>query len=434
MSDRKFALMVVAIAAVAVSARLAVIAPRIGREAEDPDHYLTLAKSIGEGRGFTFSTRPTAYRPPLYPLLLAPLVHSTEPLRVVRQVWGPLGIYPFTPAIACLHLMLGGITVLLTMLAARRWGLGPIAVAGAGLIVAIDPLLVIQSRSVMTETLASALLAWAIAAAARSGLRGAIETGLAFGLAALCRPSLLACAGLTVTLVIMTAPGGWRARLRHAAVIAATVAATVAPWAVRNRLALGEFVWTTTHGGYTLALANNPDYYRTVLDGPPGAVWDEAGQRTWAEGIAARTAGLSEPEADRALASEGWRMLWNSPRTFLRASLARIGRIWALAPSPAAYGRASRWASTAWSSPLFAVAIFGLSRRDTWRWPRAIVPASIIGLSLVHFIYWTDMRMRTPLSTSVALAAISGVLGWKKFREKNPESPPSRVVENGGIG
>ena len=43
----------------------------------------------------------------------------------------------------------------------------------------------------------------------------------------------------------------------------------------RHAIALifGVPVWTTTHGGYTLALANNEVYYRDVLNGSPGAVW-----------------------------------------------------------------------------------------------------------------------------------------------------------------
>ena len=39
---------------------------------DDPDNYLPLARSLVAGDGFTWKGRPTAYRPPLYPLLLAP--------------------------------------------------------------------------------------------------------------------------------------------------------------------------------------------------------------------------------------------------------------------------------------------------------------------------------------------------------------------------
>ena len=36
-----------------------------------------------------------------------------------------------------------------------------------------------------------------------------------------------------------------------------------------------------TNGGYTLALANNPVYYRDVLNGPSGRVWSGQDQWEW---------------------------------------------------------------------------------------------------------------------------------------------------------
>ena len=44
--------------------------------------------------------------------------------------------------------------------------------------------------------------------------------------------------------------------------LALTIVIVLSPWMIRNLVVLGEPVWTTTHGGYTLALANNPVYYR----------------------------------------------------------------------------------------------------------------------------------------------------------------------------
>ena len=44
--------------------------------------------------------------------------------------------------------------------------------------------------------------------------------------------------------------------------LALTIVLVLSPWMIRNLLVFGEPVWTTTHGGYTLALANNPVYYR----------------------------------------------------------------------------------------------------------------------------------------------------------------------------
>ena len=135
----------------------------------------------------------------------------------------------------------------------------------------------------MTETLSAFLLAATLAALTVPGRRGAALGGLGFGLAALCRPSVLPALALVAGAAVVTGPGGWRRRAATAAVMVAAAVATLAPWAWRNARALGEPVWTTTHGGYTLALANNPVYYAEVLDGPPGAVWSGPNQRRWWE-------------------------------------------------------------------------------------------------------------------------------------------------------
>ena len=64
---------------------------------DDPDNYLPLAGSLARGEGLAWNGRPTAYRPPLYPMLLAPLVK----LGGERPILG----------IALLHLALGAATV-----------------------------------------------------------------------------------------------------------------------------------------------------------------------------------------------------------------------------------------------------------------------------------------------------------------------------------
>ena len=122
----------------------------------------------------------------------------------------------------------------------------------------------------MTETPAAFLVAATLAGLARGGLRGALLGGLGFGLAALCRPSLLAGAGLTVLASLAAAPGDLRQRLLRSSCLAMTVGLVLLPWMIRNFVVFGEPIATTTHGGYTLALANNPVYYRDVLNGAPG--------------------------------------------------------------------------------------------------------------------------------------------------------------------
>lgn len=417
MRPHRHGIILIVVVCAAVLARLAVVGPKLGRVADDPDNYVDLARSLRVDHSYAIRGRPTAYRPPLYPLLLAPLIGPSEP--EPRSDGLPWATTRMNAGIATLHLLLGAGAALMTAVAARRFGLPDGRVLMAGLIVALDPVLVVQAKAIMTETLAAFLIAWAIAAAARGRRSGAAETGFALGLAALCRPSTLAGSAFCVAFAACAGPGGRRERFARATLIVATIAVTLAPWAVRNRLVLGEFVWTTTHGGYTLALANNPDYYRDVLNGPPGAVWDAGLQRSWAERIAKETAGLPEPDADRLLARSGWLMLRNQPRDFFRASLSRVGRLWAIQPSSAVYGWKVRWLSAAWAIPLFTLVIFGLLRRRAWRWPESILPAFLMGITCVHFAYWSDMRMRAPIVPAIALAAASMSVGRGKKMENN---------------
>jgi len=132
---------------------------------------------LGEGQG---EGVPTAYRPPLYPLLLAGCVPLGEHGRV---------------AIGLLHVVLGVATVGLVWVLARWWGLGELGAALAALLIAGDPILLAQSAQVMTETLATflataglVLLAWA---SRRPTKYRAMLAGATLALGVLCRPTLL---------------------------------------------------------------------------------------------------------------------------------------------------------------------------------------------------------------------------------------------------
>ena len=394
--------------ALALAVRVAVLVPGFGR-LSDPDNYLPIARSLAEGRGFSLeSGRPTAYRPPLYPLILAPLVRLTGDSL-------PLGI-------AALHLGLGLGTVGLTYLAGRRWGYGPGRATVAALVVALDPVVLIWTRSVMTETLAAFLVAGCLSTLARPGRRGLVAGGFVFGLTALCRPSLLPGAVLYGASILAIGPGNWRRRLSDAAIFSVTVVAVLLPWAARNARIFGEPVWTTTHGGHTLALANNPVYYADVVDGPPGSVWSGAHQRQWFVSLDRSMQGMSELEADRFLRRLGLSMFAERPGTFLRATVARLGRFWGVAPSGEVYSRWLRVASAVWTLPLWAALAIGLCRRSLWKIPTIAAPLAIFALTAVHAVFWTDMRMRVPVVPAIALVAT----GMGFYAVKLPPASPAR--------
>jgi hypothetical protein len=197
---------------------------------------------------------------------------------------------------------------------------------------------------------------------------------------------------------------------------------TVLPWATRNALVLGEPIFTTTHGGYTLFLANNPVYYDEVLDGPAGAVWTGDNQWRWWDSVNRSMRGLPEPVADREMRNAALRFIASRPRDFARASLARLGRFWGLAPAGAVYPATLRIVAAVWTAPLWIALALGLMRGETWRWPRASALAILLGLTLVHAVFWTDQRMRAPALPAIALLASTAAWPALKWHSNRPET------------
>lgn len=416
-----FRLRLTGIVLVAMVARLAAIASAHGFE--DSDNYLPLARSLATGFGFSLKGHPTAYRPPLYPILLAPLV-GTLGDRIDRGIAG-------------LHILLGAGTVTLTGLTARRLGFTDNRALIAALLVACDPTLVWLARSVMTETLAAFLVAASLAAFTLNGRRGLILGGLALGFGALCRPSLLIGAGFCCAGYAVMSNRGFKGKILGSIAIGGTVLLVLIPWAARNAVVFGEPVWTTTHGGYTLALANNPVYYREVLNGPAG-VWTGRDQWLWWDSVNRETAGLAEPEADRHMKAKVIRLARERPVDFLRASIARLGRFWSVAPAFAVYPWPVRLASALFTIPVWIALIAGLRRRKTWTWPAVSAPLQIAGLSIVHTLYWTDMRMRSPIVPAIAVIAAGAVFkglaagpsSWAQEEEHDSKRPPTATLRN----
>jgi hypothetical protein len=387
---------------------------------DDPDNYLAIARALVEGSGFAIDGRPTAYRPPLYPLLLAPFAGALG----ARADWG----------VAALHLVLSAGTIVLTALAARAWWHSPPVGLFAAAVVACDPVLVAQARSVMTETLAAFLFAAVLAALITPGKWGIGLGGLFLGLSALCRPSAWPVVWVVALASVVARPGSSRERLGRGCSLLVIPLVVAAPWALRNALVFGEPVWTTTHGGYTLFLANNPVYYDEVVRGPAGAVWSGDNQWLWWDSVNRSTRGMTEPQADRALLAQAVRVIATRPGDFSLATVARLGRFWGLAPAAAVYSGPLRLLAALWTAPLWAAFLAGLVRRETWDWPRVSAPAVVIGLCLVHSVYWTDQRMRAPIVPAVAVVAAGCLARFKNFSHDSAGRGGVRATPSKKIG
>jgi len=412
----------------------------------DPDGYRALAVNLVQHGTFGANEIPTAFRPPLYPLVLAGCV-----------VWGS----GTRAAIGLVHWVLGVATVWIAERLGRLWGLRRGATLAAAL-VACDPILLAQSTQLMTETLATFLAAAALLALTRAqqtGLpRWALLAGACCGLAVLCRPTFLPWTLLVGPMLAWASrrkQSEWEkaeaaprapphpaeaeaARNRrtqptqrssrcHAAslllVFFAGLGLTLAPWALRNLVHFGRPIVTTTHGGYTLLRANNPYYYRHLREASWGAVWDSAElDRQWLA-KAPRGTPADELRADRLAYAEARENIRRQPLLFVYASLVRLSRFFGLvpyrtAPQEGALTLSARYAIGLWYLMELLLALIGVcavvvegtrkrkAENASFGWCFGILMVACF--AGIHSVYWTDLRMRAPCMVVIALAAAAG--------------------------
>ncbi len=436
---------------------------------EDRDAYLTIAGQLAQGRGYCdpITQRATAFRPPVYTIILVPITRLAHP---------EMGI-------ALLHAVLGTATVFLTLTLGRRLGFKWCAYLAA-LLVAVDPLLLQYTTFPMTETIFTFLVTLLLAVVIekentrdRSDLcdapgidRGLIRPfrptkpilfclrrefgiGVIFGLCALCRPTIWAFGLMTAfwwccrvarenkpdRINLSATPGADRrlagpvrqvsyvqfflAKIPWSMLLATTL--TVSPWLVRNFVVMGTPILTTTHGGYTLLLGNNPVFYREVVRKPWGTVWDDASpdatHQTWYQAVAKQMEQelpitASEIDRDRWTYRRAWQNIKNEPSLFIRACCLRFRRFWHVAP----LGRSAKSVPVMAQHAVrlfyvfvtigFLLGIVRLKWAESSRWlPLALLLTSF---TLVHLFFWSNMRMRAPLIPVIALLAAYGFGGW----------------------
>ena len=396
----------------------------------DPDAYRTISETLastgvygtGDGHG---AIKPTAFRPPLYPYVLSWMVRNGQLPSI---------------SVAVLHVLLGALTVTFTFMAARhvfpddRGGV--ICRAAAAALVAIDPILLRQSTLVMTETLAALLVSitiwwWVSRCALSPTLTSVAALGAWLALAYLCRPTFLVWAVFLSIVLLVSSRESWPIRLARFSVFAGPMMAAVFGWTIRNQNSIGHPVWATTHGGYTLLLANNPLFYSYLRSGKIGQPWDAQSfliaynhrydgdpntdsfwKRDWQMPIVPVPV-ESETADDRRCYEAARATIQREKGTFVWSCLVRLGRLWSPFPHQGPErSRIAVYAVGCYYVLFWAIGFAGLVRlyRRThlalW-WP---VITLVIALSIVHSIYWSNLRMRAPAVPGLAIVAAGAFL------------------------
>jgi len=296
-------------------------------------------------------------------------------------------------------------------------------------VVALNPFMVYFSGLVLSETLFTALLAWGVALLAMR--RNVLWGGAVLAVSVLVRPSAV---GLPLVLgvgAMFLHPGDAYARrpsplrMPVAATMLLLTVAALLPWAVRNRVVLGEWVWLTTNGGAAM--------YDGFHAGATGAS-DQSGLTS---PEMAPLAGRTELERDAYLSAEarGWigRTWAREPWRLVRLTVAKIGRTWSPAPLSDEHARPAYVAAgLGYAIPLFVLVVVGVWRG---RLPRAakiflLLPAAYF--TLVHAASVGSLRYRVPVEppmTVVAAAALVLLARPLWRRRVQPQEPEPQEPE-----
>jgi hypothetical protein len=241
--------------------------------------------------------------------------------------------------------------------------------------------------------------------------------GLLLGALALTRPEYLAIS-LPIAVVVLARQGweGWRDCLAQALVMLVGLAVVVAPWTVRNAVALDRFVPVSTGGGQVLFagsyMPSGGDPERVgaeVLERHPG-LRRQLPEDPRLEQILAALARQRYPEmeTDAALARMGRERLWedisDTPLEYAGFVAAKIGRIWAYGPRDTMqkpFWKAFHWLLVALG--LLGLAVLAWQRR--WE-------ALLLGVVLVAMTATGALLVASPrrvLVTIPVVAALAGV-------------------------
>lgn len=376
------------------------------------DEFDAIAWNLTQGKGFRADHgEETVVRGPVYPLFLAAIYHVAGG----RAFW----------AVQLVQALLGGLTVWLTFILARRLFEERVALLAA-LFMALHPLLLWFSSRIYIESFATALFlsacvlidrfivrrTWPMALAAAAGIALCMLTKQVFVIM------------LPVVFVLLV---GARAGIIRAAawtaLIGALSAALIAPWSMRNYQVSGQFVpvhatlgFSLLAGHYSAAmLGESPLSFLpandraiamfddvTLEEGLPPAHWPYRSQR-------------EELDVDRAALRHFVKLYGGDPIQFAIISSIRFAQFWYLAATPLA--SAVMLALTLVSFYLSFIAC--LTRRFAYSLLFPVAFLSVFAAAHALIIGWA--RYSIPVQPLLMILAAVGLLDLLGRRVKTGE-------------
>src|SRR5262245_13619628 len=224
----------------------------------------------------------------------------------------------------------------------------------------------------------------------------AATAGILAAVATLIRPTWFLVAPTFITIYLL-APGERRPRLVPAALLLATFALAMAPWAIRNHRVTGHFVATTLWVGPSLYDGLSPQ-----ATGASDMTFIEK------EGLY-RQPGMSEYDNDRHYRRLAWDFVRSHPLRAIELAVVKMGRFWNPLPNAEQFGHwAIRLVVGLFEAPVLLLAAVGLwrSRSTVWRWLPAAAP--VLYFALVHTVFIGSLRYRLPAEYALLVLTAVG--------------------------
>ena len=408
----------------------------------DQREYLSIAQNLLKGNGFEFidprfNQTVRAFRTPGYPLFLAICGANIRAARAVQAVIDTstvLAVFLLARAIGlwnCASAPSPGTP-------GEGWGEGsrgqasnwthtpalqnphpnPLpeyrergraaALIAAGLI-ALNPYLIYFTGLLLSETLFTAMLLWAMVLLVQPSMLRRFGGLLILALSVPVRPSAIL---LPVFLGILSAfvnrlnPPAYQGAPSAPVVrpyrcgsplwvglcAAGMILLTLLPWAVRNHDVLNRWIWLDTNSGFTLYDAYNP--------GATGA-----SSQSFMLGEA-ELQKLNEVDRSQYLARKAMDYVRKHPGRAIQLMGAKLLRTWSPIPLSSEYGKpALRLIALAYSVPFYILVLAGLFRAKLPRSAKVFLLAPAIYLSVVHALTIGSLRYRVPAEPPLAVIA-----------------------------
>jgi hypothetical protein len=163
-----------------------------------------------------------------------------------------------------------------------------------------------------------------------------------------------------------------------------------------------------------LWLANNPSFYQVeVVEGRNWAGSPEFDD--WQRANEALTRSRGEIEKDREFRRAAMDWVTAHPDDAARAAAYRLASFWGLQPRTGP--PALRPVVGVYYAALFVLAAVGWLLVEGWRGPWATPTGVVLALSVVHTVYWSNMRFRAPVEPLLAIwAAVAVERLWRLRR------------------